>query len=93
MPELPDGTVTLFFTDVEGSTQLLQQHTGEPNVRDDAYFGLDVHRAARIAQAGSGGQVCLGSTSPSACSSSTSPGCRRTSRRSARLARASAACV
>jgi DNA-binding NarL/FixJ family response regulator/class 3 adenylate cyclase len=132
MPELPHGTVTLFFTDVEGSTQLLQRlgdgyaqvlgdhrrlfrtaveaegghvvdhrgdeffvvfeeaqsaanaaasaqrafaehewpegvelrvrmgiHTGEPDVRDDAYFGLDVHRAARIAQAGSGGQILL----------------------------------
>jgi len=132
MPELPHGTVTLFFTDVEGSTQLLQRlgdsyaqvlgdhrrlfreaveaegghvvdhrgdeffvvfedakcaadaaaaaqrafaehgwpegvdlrvrmgmHTGEPVVRDDAYFGLDVHRAARIAQAGSGGQVLV----------------------------------
>jgi DNA-binding NarL/FixJ family response regulator/class 3 adenylate cyclase len=132
MPELPHGTITLFFTDVEGSTQILQRlgdsyaqvlgdhrrlfrevveaegghvvdhrgdeffvvfdeakcaadaavaaqrafaehpwpegvevrvrmgmHTGEPNLRDDAYFGLDVHRAARIAQAGSGGQVLL----------------------------------
>ena len=132
MPELPHGTVTLFFTDVEGSTQLLQRlgdgyaqvigdhrrlfreaveavgghvvdhrgdeffvvfddarraadaaaaaqrafaehewpegadlrvrmgmHTGEPDLRDDAYFGLDVHRAARIAQAGSGGQVLV----------------------------------
>jgi DNA-binding NarL/FixJ family response regulator/class 3 adenylate cyclase len=132
MPELPHGTITLFFTDVEGSTQILQRlgdsyaqvlgdhrrlfrevveaegghvvdhrgdeffvvfdeakcaadaavaaqrvfaehpwpegvelrvrmgmHTGEPNLREDAYFGLDVHRAARIAQAGSGGQVLL----------------------------------
>jgi DNA-binding NarL/FixJ family response regulator/class 3 adenylate cyclase len=132
MPDLPHGTVTLFFTDVEGSTQLLQRlgdgyaqvladhrrllreaveargghvidhrgdeffvvfenahgaaeaaiaaqqalaendwpqgvelrvrmgmHTGEPDIRDDAYFGLDVHRAARIAQAGSGGQILL----------------------------------
>jgi DNA-binding NarL/FixJ family response regulator/class 3 adenylate cyclase len=132
MPELPHGTVTLFFTDVEGSTQLLQRlgdgyaqvlgdhrrlfreaveavgghvvdhrgdeffvvfddarraadaaataqrafaehewpegadlrvrmgmHTGEPDLRDDAYFGLDVHRAARIAQAGSGGQILV----------------------------------
>jgi DNA-binding NarL/FixJ family response regulator/class 3 adenylate cyclase len=132
MPNLPHGTVTLFFTDVEGSTQLLQRlgdgyaqvlsdhrrlfrdaveasgghvvdhrgdeffvvfedakaaaeaacaaqhafaehawpegvelrvrmgiHTGEPNLRDDAYFGLDVHRAARIAQAGSGGQILI----------------------------------
>ena len=132
MPELPHGNVTLFFTDVESSTQLVQQlgdgyaqllddhrrlfrgavaavrgqvvdhrgdeffvvfenargaaeavseaqrafaahpwpdgvevrvriglHTGEPTIRDGAYFGLDVHRAARIAQAGSGGQVLL----------------------------------
>jgi DNA-binding NarL/FixJ family response regulator/class 3 adenylate cyclase len=132
MPDLPDGTVTLVFTDVEGSTQLVQRlgdryaqvlddhrrlfhqavegrdgvvvdergdeffvvfadaraaadavvaaqkafathewpsdtqlrvrmglHTGEPNVRDATYFGLDVHRAARICQAGSGGQILI----------------------------------
>ena len=34
-------------------------HTGEPTMRDGDYYGLDVHRAARIAQAGSGGQVLL----------------------------------
>jgi DNA-binding NarL/FixJ family response regulator len=34
-------------------------HTGEPTFRDGAYYGLDVHRAARIAQAGSGGQILL----------------------------------
>jgi DNA-binding NarL/FixJ family response regulator len=34
-------------------------HTGEPTIREGAYYGLDVHRAARIAQAGSGGQVLL----------------------------------
>src|SRR5262245_23446424 len=134
MPSLPHGTVTLVFTDVEGSTQLVQQlgdryahvlddhrrllreavegargtivdyrgdefflvfpdahaaaeavvaaqkafaehdwpsgvdvrvrmgiHTGEPNIRDGTYFGLDVHRAARICQAGSGGQILLSS--------------------------------
>jgi DNA-binding NarL/FixJ family response regulator/class 3 adenylate cyclase len=132
MRELPDGTVTLVFTDVEGSTQLVQRlgdgyaqlladhrrlfaeavaaaggqvvdhrgdeffvvfadatqaaeavcaaqrafaehlwpegvdlrvrmgmHTGEPTFRDGLYFGLDVHRAARICQAGSGGQILL----------------------------------
>jgi len=132
MPNLPHGTVTLVFTDVEGSTQLVQRlgdryaqvlddhrrlfrgaveagngivvdqrgdeffvafadaraaagavvaaqralaehewpsgvdlrvrmgiHTGEPNIRDGTYFGLDVHRAARICQAGSGGQILL----------------------------------
>src|SRR5215212_1020418 len=132
MSNLPHGTVTLVFTDVEGSTQLVQRlgdgyahvlddhrrlvraavedaggvivdqrgdeiflvfasagaaadaivaaqqslaehewpsgvelrvrvgmHTGEPNLRDGTYFGLDVHRAARICQAGSGGQILL----------------------------------
>jgi DNA-binding NarL/FixJ family response regulator/class 3 adenylate cyclase len=132
MPNLPHGTVTLVFTDVEGSTQLVQQlgdgyaqvladhrrllrdavaageghivdhrgdeffvvfgdarraadsivalqrafadhdwtdgvelrvrvgmHTGEPAIREETYFGLDVHRAARICQAGSGGQVLV----------------------------------
>ena len=34
-------------------------HTGRPTFRDGAYYGIDVHRAARIAQAGSGGQVLL----------------------------------
>src|SRR5919197_3075202 len=132
MSDLPQGTVTLLFTDVEGSTKLvhelgdaygavlndhrrivresvaaagghevdsrgdelflafpdagsaasaamaLQQtlaahdwpvgaqvrvriglHTGCPVLRDGAYFGMDVHRAARICQAGHGGQVLL----------------------------------
>ena len=132
MSELPHGTVTLLFTDVEGSTGLVQQlgsryegvlddqrrlirdavaagqghevdcrgdefflvfpeadaavsaasgaqralvehswpdgvqvrvrmgmHTGEPTLRDEAYVGLDVHRAARICQAGHGGQILL----------------------------------
>jgi DNA-binding NarL/FixJ family response regulator/class 3 adenylate cyclase len=130
--ELPHGTVTLVFTDVEGSTGLVQKlgsayervlddhrrlireavdaqngrevdcrgdefflvfpdadgavgaavaaqqallehgwpggvevrvrmgiHTGEPSVRAEGYFGIDVHRAARICQAGHGGQVLL----------------------------------
>jgi DNA-binding NarL/FixJ family response regulator len=34
-------------------------HTGEPTVREGAYYGIDVHRAARIAQAGSGGQILI----------------------------------
>ena len=132
MPDLPDGTVTLVFTDVEGSTKLVRElgdayaqllgehrrllreaveqarghvvdhrgdeffmvfddpcraaeavtmaqrafathpwpegvelrvrmglHTGKPIFREGAYYGLDVHRAARIAQAGSGGQILL----------------------------------
>lgn len=132
MPDLPTGTVTLLFTDIEGSTRLLQRlgpdyarvlgehqavlraafvaqggaevdtqgdaffvafatasqalaaavaatralatsdwptdgvvrvrmglHTGSPQVVGDHYIGLDVHRAARIASAGHGGQILL----------------------------------
>src|SRR5213082_2069010 len=123
--ELPSGTVTFLFTDVEGSTRLLQElgdayadalaehrrvlreafarhsgvevdtqgdaffyvfaeargaiaaaheaqeslaaaspirvrigvHTGSPHLTDEGYVGEDVHKAARIAAAGHGGQV------------------------------------
>jgi class 3 adenylate cyclase len=131
-PEFPTGTVTFLFTDIEGSTRLLQRlgdaypqsladhdsllraaveegggtavgsegdslfaafpgasaavaaaveaqrrlaghrwpgdaqvrvrmglHTGEALMRDRNYVGLDVHRAARIAAVGHGGQVLL----------------------------------
>ena len=34
-------------------------HTGQPALGGDGYVGLDVHRAARIAAAGHGGQVLL----------------------------------
>ena len=34
-------------------------HTGEPVVTEEGYVGIDVHRAARIAAAGHGGQVLL----------------------------------
>jgi predicted ATPase/class 3 adenylate cyclase len=123
---LPSGTVTFLFTDVEGSTRLVQElgddyadvladhrralrdafarhggvevdtqgdaffvafarasdavaaasaarealaggpirvrmglHTGEPATTDEGYTGIDVHRAARIAAAGHGGQILL----------------------------------
>ena len=124
--ELPTGTVTFLFTDVEGSTKLLQGlgsryadvlfehrrqlravwaehagvevdtqgdaffvafaraqdaaaaavaaqrvladgpvrvrmgiHTGEPLLTPEGYVGIDVHRAARIASCGHGGQILL----------------------------------
>jgi predicted ATPase/class 3 adenylate cyclase len=124
---LPTGTVTLLFTDVEGSTRLLQElgadrygaalqqhrdalreafrsrggvevdtqgdaffyafptaaaaldaaragrdaldggpirvrmglHSGEPSLTEDGYVGEDVHRAARIAACGHGGQILV----------------------------------
>ncbi len=34
-------------------------HTGTPLVADEGYVGVDVHRAARIAAAGHGGQVLV----------------------------------
>jgi predicted ATPase/class 3 adenylate cyclase len=125
--DLPSGTVTFVFTDVEGSTKLLHElgaeayaqalaghrrvlrgafaahggvevdtqgdaffvafptapgalaaaaegqaelaagqlrvrvglHTGTPHLADEGYVGVDVHRAARIAAAGHGGQVLV----------------------------------
>jgi predicted ATPase/class 3 adenylate cyclase len=126
-PELPTGTVTFLFTDVEGSTKLLHElgaedysralakhrrvlreafaanqgvevdtqgdaffvafptapgalktaaqaleglapgpirvrmgiHTGTPHLDEEGYIGVDVHRAARIAACGHGGQVLV----------------------------------
>src|SRR5438094_5730425 len=34
-------------------------HTGTPHVSEGGYFGQDVHKGARIAAAGHGGQVLL----------------------------------
>jgi YVTN family beta-propeller protein len=135
MPELPSGTVTFLFTDIEGSTALLRRvgpaygdvlaehqrilraafaahgghevdtqgdsffvafrrakdavaaavaaqrdlaahewpdgvellvrmglHTGEPQVGEQRYVGIGVHKAARIGAAGHGGQVLLSRT-------------------------------
>ncbi|HEV2012951.1 MAG TPA: adenylate/guanylate cyclase domain-containing protein [Candidatus Dormibacteraeota bacterium] len=135
MSRLPTGTVTFFFSDIEGSTKLIQQlgerypdvllahhtiqrealaanrghelrtegdsffivfgsaleacggaaavqkslqehawpaggqvrvriglHTGEATLVGNEYLGLDVHRAARVAGAGHGGQVLVSET-------------------------------
>jgi predicted ATPase/class 3 adenylate cyclase len=37
-------------------------HTGEPWLAEESYVGMDVHRAARIANVGHGGQVLLSET-------------------------------
>jgi predicted ATPase/class 3 adenylate cyclase len=131
--DLPAGTVTFLFTDVEGSTRLLHElgaedyaqalgehrrilreafaahggvevdtqgdaffvafptapgalqaaaaasaglapgpvlvrigiHTGTPFVGEEGYVGVDVHRAARIAAAGHGGQVLVSASTAS----------------------------
>src|SRR3979490_694485 len=34
-------------------------HTGEPLLTDEGYVGIDVHRAARIASVGHGGQILV----------------------------------
>jgi predicted ATPase/class 3 adenylate cyclase len=128
--DLPSGTVTFLFTDVEGSTRLLHEfggegyaealaehrrilreafaagggvevdtqgdaffvafptapgaleaaaeataaltpgpirvrmgiHTGTPHLGEEGYVGVDVHRAARIAACGHGGQVLVSSS-------------------------------
>jgi predicted ATPase/class 3 adenylate cyclase len=131
--DLPSGTVTFLFTDVEGSTKLLHElgtegyaealaehrrilrdafaahggaevdtqgdaffvafptapgalaaavqaleglslgrirvrmgiHTGSPHLAEEGYVGADVHRAARIAAAGHGGQVLVSAATAS----------------------------
>src|SRR5687767_3876717 len=131
--DLPSGTVTFLFTDVEGSTKLLHRlgdvafaqalgehrrllreafaaqggveidtqgdaffvafptaaaavsaardsvealeagpiavrigvHTGTPVVTEEGYVGEDVHRAARIAASGHGGQILVSSSTAS----------------------------
>ena len=51
-------------------------HTGEPLVTDEGYVGIDVHRAARIAGAGHGGQIPLSwPGSPPRRESSSAQGC------------------
>jgi predicted ATPase/class 3 adenylate cyclase len=40
-------------------------HTGTPRVGEDGYIGVDVHRAARIAACGHGGQVLVSSSTAS----------------------------
>ncbi len=48
----------------EGSTLRVRigLHTGSPQLVGERYVGLDVHRAARIAAAGHGGQILLSPT-------------------------------
>jgi len=129
MPDLPIGTVTFLFTDIEGSTKLLEEHgdhyadvlsehrrvlrdaferhggvevdtqgdaffvafarasdalaaaeaaqraleipvrigihTGEPQLTQGGYVGIDVHRAARICSVAHGRQVVLSERSAS----------------------------
>src|SRR3989440_1379167 len=147
MSPLPTGTVTFFFSDIEGSTRLIQQlgerypdvllahhtiqrealaangghelrtegdsffivfesaleacagaaavqqtlaqhswpqdgkvrvriglHTGEATLVGNEYLGLDVHRAARVASAGHGGQVLVSETTRALVDNALPPG-------------------
>lgn len=40
-------------------------HTGEPNVASEGYFGLDIHRAARISALARGGETLMSSVTAS----------------------------
>src|SRR5262249_6562686 len=40
-------------------------HTGEPRLTEEGYVGIDVHKGARIAAVGHGGQVLLSETTRS----------------------------
>jgi class 3 adenylate cyclase len=62
-------------TRIDGIRFRIGLHTGTATVSDGTYFGLDVHRAARICSAGHGGQVLLSgrpARPPAACRRSTS---------------------
>jgi DNA-binding NarL/FixJ family response regulator/class 3 adenylate cyclase len=54
---------------VDGVRVRIGVHTGTAVVSDGTYFGLDVHRAARICSAGHGGQVLLSEAARSSCGS------------------------
>jgi len=49
-------------------------HTGEGVLGGDSYVGLDVHRAARVAAAGHGGQVLLSASTQALAAGSLPPG-------------------
>src|SRR4051812_30121180 len=51
-------------------------HTGTPDVHGDAYVGLDVHRAARIAAAANGGQIVVSSSTAALVGAAPSDGMR-----------------
>jgi DNA-binding NarL/FixJ family response regulator/class 3 adenylate cyclase len=42
-------------------------HTGEPIITDEGYTGIDVHRVARVASAGHGGQIVLTESTKGRC--------------------------
>lgn len=68
MSERPTGTVTFFFTDMEGSTRLWKEHPDEMKV------ALARHdQILREAMEGHGGYVFLTSRG---CPAASEPGCR-----------------
>jgi predicted ATPase/class 3 adenylate cyclase len=62
-PTAPDALQAAALAQEELASRTLQArmglHTGTPLLTDEGYIGADVHRAARIAAAGHGGQVLV----------------------------------
>ena len=57
--EAQRGLVSASWPQAEGVRVRMGIHTGSPLRHEDAYVGMDVHRAARIAAAAHGGQVLV----------------------------------
>jgi len=60
------GLAARTWPDGEVVRMRLGLHTGEPELSDEGYMGAEVHRAARVANAGHGGQVLLTESARSA---------------------------
>jgi class 3 adenylate cyclase/CheY-like chemotaxis protein len=54
-----EAAITVQRTLTDGVRVRMGLHTGTATVSDGTYFGIDVHRAARICSAGHGGQVLV----------------------------------
>jgi class 3 adenylate cyclase len=60
------GLAARSWPDGENVRMRIGLHTGEPELSDEGYMGGELHRTARVANAGHGGQVLLTGTTRSA---------------------------